>query len=471
ARTFAWLEAPDQTAMSRAEQLLLDLGAADPNTGRITALGRRMVSFPMHPRYARMLMAGHTYGCTREAALIAALTQDRDLLIRRPPKSVKTAREEMLGDRADSDFFILMRAWRYAQHHGFRLDACRSLGIHAGAARQVSLLFQQFLRVAEEQGLEINATAADQESIRKCVLTAFIDHLALRRDEGTLRCALVHGRSGELARDSAVRHSSKLFVASEIDEIEHAHRDLTVILRLATAVEAAWLQELFPEELTERSDVTFDTSGKRVVANRLTLFRDLVLQTKRTDSPPEEEAAVLLAGEVLAGRFTLKHWTAAVDQWIYRLNGLAQWCPEFNLPAVGQEDRLFLVQQICLGSFSSRDLVGQPVWPVLKQWLSPGQEELIDTHAPERFQLPSGRKARIRYAEDAPPVLSAQIQDLYDLNHTPTIAMGRQPLVIEILAPNQRPVQITTDLAGFWTHTYSALKKQLQKRYPKHEWR
>jgi ATP-dependent helicase HrpB len=470
ARAFPWLEAPAETALARAEQLLRDLGAADSGTGHITALGQRMVSFPLHPRYARMLMAGHAYGCTREAALIAALTQDRDLLIRNPLKPVREAREDLLGERADSDFFILMRAWRYAQQHGFRLDACSRLGIHARAARQVSALFQQFLRVAEEQSLAINERAADQEAVRKCVLTAFIDQLALRRDEGTLRCDLVHGRRGALARDSAVRHS-RLFVAAEVDEIEQANRDLTVILRLATAVEDAWLEELFPGELTERTEVTFDASGKRVVAKQLKLFRDLVLTGKLAGAPAEEEAAVLLAREVLAGRFRLKHWTPAVEQWLYRLNGLARWCPELGLPAIGEEERYFLIQQICLGGFSAKDIEDRPVWPVLKSWLSPGQEALLDTHAPERVPLPGGRTARIRYAADTPPVLSARIQELYDLMQTPTIAMGRELLTVEILAPNQRPVQVTRDLAGFWQTTYPVLKKALQKRYPKHEWR
>jgi ATP-dependent helicase HrpB len=299
---------------------------------------------------------------------------------------------------------------------------------------------------------------------------AFSDQLARRRDEGTLRCDLVHARRGELARDSAVRHG-RLLVAAEIDEIEQAHGDLTVLLRLATVVEEAWLEELFPEEVTEHTEVTFDATGKRVVSEQLKLFRDLVLSRKRGGAPPEEAAAALLAREVLAGRFTLKQWTPAVDQWLYRLNGLAQWCPELGLPAIDDADRLFLVQQMCLGSYSARELSEATVWPVLKSWLSPGQEALIEQHAPERYHLPGGRRARIRYAADGPPVLSAPIQDLYDLQHTPTIAMGRQSLTVEILAPNQRPVQVTQDLASFWQTTYPELKKTLQKRYPKHEWR
>jgi ATP-dependent helicase HrpB len=470
AQHFPWLEAPEPTAVQRAEQLLRDLGAAEAASGEMTALGRRMVAFPLHPRYARMLIAGHEYGCTREAALIAALTQDRELLVRRVSKPVREARDDLLGERAPSDFFILIRAWRYAQQHRFDLDACRRLGIHARAARRVTQLVQQFLHVAEQQGLHLNERDASQEAMQQCVLTAFIDQLAKRRDGGTLRCDLVHGRRGELARESAVRHSS-LFVAAEINEIEHAKQELTVRLQLATAVDETWLEALFPDAFTERTEVAFDASGKRVVANRIKRFRDLVLAVKRGEAPPAEEAAALLAREVMNGRMTLKQWTPAVEQWICRLNSLAAWCPELGLPVIGDEDRLFLLQQICLGSYSAKDVRDQPVWPWLKDWLAAGQEALMDQYAPVHLTLPNGRRGRIRYAADAPPMLSARIQDLYDLNRTPAVAMERQPLIVEVLGPNQRPLQVTQDLAGFWQTTYPELKKTLQKRYPKHEWR
>ncbi len=469
-RAFPWLEAPTEVALARAEHLLGDLGAIDSTSGQLTALGQQMVAFPMHPRYARMLLAGQTYGCTREAALIAALTQTQDVLIRRPPRHVQAARDNLLGDRADSDFFLLMLAWRYAQQHGFQLDACQRLGIHAGASRQVTPLYQQFLHMAQQQGLTLNERSASQEAIRKCLLTAFIDQLALRCDEGTLRCDLVHGRRGELARDSVVRQS-RLVVASEIDEIEHGSGEINVILRLATAIDAAWLAELYPEALSERTDVALDSSGKRVISTRLTLFRDLVLSTKFTGTPPEDAAAALLATAVLAGRMTLKQWTPAIEQWIARLNSLARWCPELGLAPIGLEERRVLLHQLCLGSLSAKEIADKPIWPVLKAWLAPGQAACLDAYVPARFPLPGGRNAPIRYAEDTPPVLSARIQDLYGLTHTPRIARDRQPLTVEILAPNQRPVQVTQDLASFWQHTYPALKKALQKRYPKHEWR
>jgi ATP-dependent helicase HrpB len=138
---------------------------------------------------------------------------------------------------------------------------------------------------------------------------------------------------------------------------------------------------------------------------------------------------------------------------------------------IGVEDRLFLLQQICLGCYSAKDIRDQPVWPWLKAWLSAGQEALMDQYAPAHLILPNGRRGHIHYALDTPPVLSARIQDLYDLDQMPMVAMGRQPLTVAVLGPNQRPLQITQDLAGFWQTTYPELKQTLQKRYPKHEWR
>src|SRR5918996_34653 len=149
-----WLEAPDHRALDRAELLLSDLAAIDGATGAISALGRRMLAFPVHPRYSRMLLAAHDYGCVRRVALIAALTQGRDLLVRRQAKQAADARDDLFGDETESDFFVLMRAWRYAERHGYHIERCRRLGVHAQAARQVGPLFEQFLRIAAAEGLD-----------------------------------------------------------------------------------------------------------------------------------------------------------------------------------------------------------------------------------------------------------------------------------------------------------------------------
>ncbi len=179
-------------------------GVAPAATGRdgwaatITSIGRKMLAFPLHPRYARMLLAAQDYGCVHQACLVAALTQGRDLLLRNCGKEVDSAREDLLGEKSSSDFWILMRAWSFAFNNQFRVDACRKLGIHAVTARQVGPLFEQFLRIAKDEGLDTRPNEVKDEALQKCILIGFSDRVARRLDEGTLRCELVHGRRGVL---------------------------------------------------------------------------------------------------------------------------------------------------------------------------------------------------------------------------------------------------------------------------------
>ena len=132
--------------------------------------------------------------------------------------------------------------------------------------------------------------------------------------------------------------------------------------------------------------------------------------------------------------------------------------PPMLTPPITQADREHLIAQICHGSVSYKDIKDKPVRPVLKQWLNPSQVGLIDKYAPERIEMPSDRRAKITYVADGQPFLSARIQDLYGLKETPRIAMSRVPLLIHILAPSNRPVQITQDLAGFWRDHYPRVK-------------
>ncbi len=250
-RRFRWLEPPEEQALAHAEELLTDLGAlkeslgANPKSeGRnpreirepkpeegglagarsgsgnqpsiaghrlgITGIGRKMLAFPLHPRYARMLLAAEDYGCVYQACLVAALTQGRDLLLRNADAESVRQREDLLGDKVGSDFWLLMRAWSYASKNEFRLEACRRLGVHAVTARQVGPLLQQFLEIARREGLDTAEREVPDEALQKCILTGFSDRVARRLDSGTLRCELVHGRRGTLARESVVQTSALL---------------------------------------------------------------------------------------------------------------------------------------------------------------------------------------------------------------------------------------------------------------------
>ncbi len=467
-RKFRWLEKPDEISLTHAEELLADLGAIQD--GKITAIGRKMLAFPLHPRYARMLLAAQAYGCVHQACLVAALTQGRDLLLRNAGREVESAREDLFGEKAGSDFWILMRAWSYAFNNQFRMDACRQVGIHAITAKQVGPLFDQFLRIAKDEGLDTRPNEAKDEALQKCILIGFSDRVARRLDQGTLRSELVHGRRGVLARESKVQHSP-LFVVAEIREVEGRDREVNTILSLATAIETGWLRELFPDDIKSEVQVQFDAQQKRVLAAELLRFRDLALAAKRIDPPPAEAAARLLAAEVLAGRLLLPNWDHHVEQWLARLNLLCQHCVDLQLPAITNDDKQAIIEQLCHGAISYKDIKEREVKPIVMSWLSHPQRELLDQHAPERLTLPNGRTPKVNYENGRPPFISLRIQELYDVNQTPKIALGRVPVTVHILTPGMKPIQVTQDLASFWREHYPKIKSELARKYPKHLWR
>jgi ATP-dependent helicase HrpB len=429
-----------------------------------------MLAFPVHPRYARMLLAAQEYRCVPAVALIAALTQGRNLLRRLDGKQARDDREDVLGADAQSDLLLLMRAFRYAEKSGFDGQRCSRLGINAGAAREAAQLAEQFLAIARDEGLDLQTGEAKPGSIERCVLAGFPDQVAVRLDAGTLRCALVHGRRGVLARESAVQ-TARLLVASEIREIESSDKERQVLLTLATRIEEEWLRELFPESFREETRVEFDPAIRRVSGRRTTLFHDLVLRSEDFSPKDNPDAARILAREVLAGTCPLKHWDNAVDQWIERVNFVSREFPQWEFPAIDEAGKLLLLEQICQGALSYKEIKERPVWPVVKSWLSAAQQQMLDELAPERIKLAKGRAAKITYAEGAPPTIAARIQDLYDTPRGLAVGSGRIGLRIQVLAPNHRPIQITNDLETFWREGYPKFKKELQRKYPKHEWR
>lgn len=466
---FPWVDPPGEKMLARATGLLVDIGALDPDTQFLTPVGERLALFPVHPRYGRMLLAAGRYGCVSAASLVAALTSERGLLLRNQGAGVKDMRNKTLGEEEESDILRLMKAWTYARDRRFDTSACQAVGIHARTSRQVARLYEQFLSIAEEQGLDTTDRDLSSVAVRKCILAGFPDHLGRRISKGTLRYDLAHARRGVLDPESAV-HDSDLVVAAEIREIDNSRGDIEVRLSLVSRVEEGWLLELFPGSVTSSREVFYDTVQKRVAAEERESFRGLLLGAKKAE-PADDEAALLLAREVMAGRLAIKNWNHEVEQWLLRVARLAAWCPEIGIPPFTEESRLGILRQVCLGARSGKEIKERPVLPAVKSFLSRQQQALLDRHAPERVALSNGKSPKVTYDSANPPFISMRIQELYGVTEPIRIAMGKVRVLVHILAPNQRPVQITDDLASFWKSGYPAAKKELQRRYPKHEWR
>jgi ATP-dependent helicase HrpB len=469
AATFPWYEKPDDKALQRALTVLADLGAVDAQ-GKLTHLGRRMSVFPAHPRYARMLLAAGDLDCVYEVCRIAGLAQGRDILFRKVDDRTENARDSVEQEDG-SDFFPRLALLQRAVEMKFDADACDRFGVHGQAARQADQAARQFLRLAEGQGLPVSDRIADPAAVRRCLLLGFSDRLAVRLDAGTLRCALVHGRTGELRRESSIRNA-KLLVAAEVDEIQ-ARGGVTTYLSLATAIEEAWLQELFPAEFSTVNQVRYDASQRRVVTRVERRFRDLVLEAKERDDAPSDAASRLLAEEVAAGRLELEKWDAPVDAWIRRVNFLAKHCPELGIPPFDEAARRMVIEEVCAGAVAYRDIRDRPVFGVVRGWLTHEQAMALESYCPEKIILPRKKHpARIEYTEDGQAEVEATVQELYDFPGSKLrVCLGKVPMVVCIQSPARRTQQRTTDLDAFWKGSYEGVKKELRGRYPKHEWR
>ncbi|MFV0337826.1 MAG: ATP-dependent helicase HrpB [Chthoniobacterales bacterium] len=470
---FHWFEKPDTTALDRAEALLTDLDAIDENAA-ITPLGTRMLSFPLHPRYARMLLAAKELDCIPEAALLAALTQSRQLLPRSKGKHKSPPTHNDLLDNSKSDFQRLTHAFTIAKKSHFEISICQPLGIHAEAARQVDRLFQQFLNIAKQEKLlpttpKKPLKPTSDEAISKCLLVGFADQVARRRSAGNYIYELVHGRRGTLSRDSLAR-DSELIVVANLNEIGHGRGSTETVLSLAAEVQESWLRELFPKQFREISTRCFDISSKRIIERSEQRYRDLVLHSTDRPAPADTASAEALAHALIEQKTLPPMWNQNVDQIIERINFTAKNTDKnFGLLPIENEDTILLLTQICEGSTSFRELKNKPVLPIIKNWCTSAQWDFCQQFAPEKISLPSGRALRLRY-EPRGPILAATIQQLFGITERLRIGFGKIPILVEILAPNQRPIQITDDIPRFWKEHYPEIKKNLQRRYPKHAW-
>jgi ATP-dependent helicase HrpB len=479
-RKFPWFQPPEQTSASRAERLLRQLGAVDENN-TLTDVGRRLLDFPAHPRLARLIIEGNQRGCPGQCLLAAAIFQSRPVLLRTKSREISDFRENVLGISTESDFFPLFRALEFARSKNFHPDACGRLGIHANSAREVLRIYDQLQAVASAAGMPVNAPApGDHEPFVKSLLTAFPDRIARRLDAGTLRARTVENVIGVIDSDSHIR-DCEIFLTCEIHEIgqsqsiSHRRTGATgavaqVRFSLNSAVKKEWLQEIFPHDFKTERLCQWDDTQRRLAAKKVTLFHGMVISEDGPAAPSEEESASALAARVLDGSLTLKLWDHRIKSLLARTAWCARQFPALGLPVWDESQKRLVLEQLFFGHHSYREIKDIDPLTAVQDWLGPHHLATVDAYAPTHVELASGRRARVTYRDDGVPVISARLQEFIGCEKTPLIGAGRVPALLELLAPNMRPVQVTTDLANFWKNTYPTLRAELSRRYPKHQW-
>ena len=453
-----WLDAPPPPALARAQKLLAELGALDV-AGMPTETGRRMLAHPVAPRLARMLVQAEDDGVAEEGALLAALAAERDIL-----RAARTFGGGM-ADRppGPSDLLVRMELFEEASRARFGHDACARLGLDAGAVRAVEHARRQLARQAARAG---TGPQGDTTRLLRCVLAGFPDRVCRRREEGSPRALMAGGTGVTLAAESIVR-TAELFVAVAV---EGGARGAESRVRIASAVERAWLDEVFPGSVTRERTVALDEGRGRVLARTVVRYRDVPLEESvRADVTREEVTATLAAAAARDARALLGP-RPDVDALAGRLEFLARAMPELELPRDIEALVHEAVEALAASASSMEALREADVPAAIGGLLTHRQRSALEREAPPSWTLPSGRRVPVVYERERAPSVAARIQEMFGLAATPRLGGGRVPLVLALLAPNQRPVQITDDLASFWRTTYAQVRAELRGRYPKHPW-
>lgn len=450
-----WLDRPAPPDAERAENLLRELGATDA-AGTLTAEGRVMANYPLHPRYSRMLAEGARLGCLYECALAAAAAQGRGLW----QESGKT--DLPYGTDLRSDLAAVIEALEFCAAADFDPFICRRAGLKHGAAREVWKIAKRLAGGSRPGGSRALKRAA------QCFLRAFPDRVAALVSEERGRYQLAGGKRAKLKPGSAAAGAALICAGEALESAHRAGADIT--LSFAAEIKEEWLREAFPGEIKTVSRPALDKDMLTPVTETLTLYRDIAIRREVASAALSKTSSDLIAAQFTGGRHKLRNWNEEAEEWLARVDFLAKACPDLGLEPLGEEDIKLVIAEICGGARSVAEAESRPVLPALQNWFGWDKNRLIDKHAPVKLEMPGGRKARIRYPRGGEPYLEAKIQDLFTLKETPKIAAGRVALVVHILAPSMRPVQVTKDLKSFWADSYPKLRPQLSRRYPKHKW-
>jgi ATP-dependent helicase HrpB len=444
-RQFRWFEAPTEAAISRALHLLRALGALVPDQFRLTPRGEQLARFPLHPRLASLLVAAHARGIVVDGARLAALASERDILRRS-----KDAAPDHVGA---SD--LLRRAELMDQGH-FNLDA--------GAVRTVRDVERRLAQTAESVLGKAKAGEAHEDALLQVILAGFPDRIGKRRGQSD-EIVMAGGGSLRLAKESCVREG-ELLVAIEIDGSARAGG--SGLIRIASQVERPWLSEL--GGLQKKAGARWNLGREAAEAVIETRFGELVLDERPDPQGSAEVLAALLAEHAEADLERALPITDELSNLFNRWAFLRRTAPELELPELGPSSRKAHLAELCEGKKSFADLQRLDLVEALLQRVPHEARRVLDKEAPVDLPIPSGRRAKLRYEPDGPPTLSVRLQEIFGLYETPRIAKGRVPVRMELLAPNQRPVQVTQDLKSFWENTYDEVRKELRRRYPKHQW-
>jgi ATP-dependent helicase HrpB len=422
-----FLDAPPRPALAEAKTLLRELGAIDAD-GRITAEGKQLRSLPLPPRLARMVVVASTEGAGRLAAETALLVTERGLG----------------GDDVD------------LRH---RLD-----GLRRDRSRRAEDARGMAARWAE---LVSSGASPATPSVGSVLALAYPDRIAKSRGGASGAFLLANGRGAQVDPASALAREPYLAVAEIVGSAAQGR------IVLAAAITLAEIETRFADLIEARAEITFDAPSASLRGRRLRRLGAIALAEQPVAVTADDQAARVLAAGIAKAGLDRLPWTKALTQWRDRVMFLRvaegeEW-PDLSDSGLAARADDWLVPMLT-GKASLAQLTADELGGALAELLPYRLRRRLDAEAPTHFEAPSGSRIPIDYEAQEGPKLAVRVQELFGLARHPTIAGGRVALVVELLSPAHRPVQVTRDLPGFWRGSYAAVRAEMRGRYPRHPW-
>nr|WP_276590031.1 ATP-dependent helicase HrpB [Enterobacter quasiroggenkampii] len=416
-----WLDSPPVVNLAAARSLLTELGALEGE--RLTVRGQKMAALGNDPRLAAMLVAAQGDDEIATAAKLAAILEE-------PPRGGSSDLEQAFS---------------------------RNQGNWQQRAQQL------------RKRLNSRGGVPDSERISRLLAQAFPDRIARRRGlDG--RYQLANGMGAMLDSDDALTRHEWLIAPLLLQGSNSP--DARILQAIAVDIDA--LTRSCPQLLKQSDIVEWDDAHGTLKAFRRSQIGKLTLGTKPLAKPSEDELHQAMLNGIREKGLSVLNWTPEAEQYRIRLHCAAKWLPEQGWPAVDDETLLATLERWLLpqmsGVHSLRALKALDVKTALQNLLDWSLRQRLDSELPGHYTVPTGSRIAIRYHEDNPPALAVRMQEMFGEATTPSIAEGRVPLVLELLSPAHRPLQITRDLGAFWAGSYRDVQKEMKGRYPKHVW-
>ncbi len=452
-RGFEFFEPPPEQRVESAVELLRELGALEPISGglRLTVIGKKLLELPLHPRLGRLMLSAVQSGKGALGCVLAALISERDI--------VSSRKDHRTAAAGDSD--VLIRVLALAEkstHSAVTIDAMAASRVRA-VANELGRLIGSRIDLAHV------ADNADSTVISDLLLRAYPERICRRREADATRAVMVGGGGVRMGPGSVVLRAP-LFVAVDISA---SNSPGEAMVHIASAISRQQLADMYPEAIREEKNI--DIADGRILAYRKVLYRDLVLEEFADSQPDPQEFQKVAVAYIVQHlpEFLQRH--AALRRLAARLTMLRKALPEKHIPAINPADLTTLLASDAMDAEALRNIItGDGLAAAIESTLDHALTRLLAAAVPTHLAMPNGRTAELDYRDDGTPVLSVRLQDLFGFQDTPRIAGGRVPVLLEILGPNHRPVQTTSDLAGFWSGSYALVRKDLRARYPKHAW-